>query len=221
MCARPTSGSEGAAPASRDAEAAAARAAGWRRGELLWERMQEAADAAARRGDVRGAARLWRRARWLGLVVFGRDDPRRVTGLANAAVADLLEGRRARARRRHAAAAARWRKGLAGWVAAIEPRGRARSSLFHLRLEARHGQTYAELLRRRLRAFGDEAQAALDALAAGRTPRPALPRRWLAEKPPVFDDSRRFLAAALLLAAPAEAAAPSPAGADRNGSAAV
>ncbi|MCX7646648.1 MAG: tetratricopeptide repeat-containing protein [Rhodobacteraceae bacterium] len=211
MCARPTSGSEAVAAAprpARDAEAAAARAAGWRRGELLWERWQEAAHAALGAGEARRAAALWRRARWLGVAVLPRDDPRRVTGLANAAFADLLAGRSGRAARRYAACAARWRAGLAGWVAAVEPRGRARSSLFHLRLERRHRETYAEVLRRRLMAFGAETGAALEDLAAGRIPAAGFLRRWRGEKPPVFDDRRRFLAAALLLAVPGEARAP-------------
>lgn len=219
MCARPISGSEPARRRPRDAEAAAARAAGWRRGELAWERMQEAALAALARGDARAAARLWRRAYWLGWLLLPRDDPRRVTGLANAACADRLAGRERRAARRYAAAAAGWRDGLAAWVAAVEPRGRARSSLFHLRMELRHREAQAAGLRRRLAALGSETGAALEDLAAGRRSARALAGRWQAEKPPRFDDARRFLAAALLLALPPEAPpAPTPGrtGADRS-----
>lgn len=205
MSVRPISGSE--AGAVRDPEAAAARAAGWRRGELAWERMQEAAHAALARGDAAAAARLWRRARWLGLLAFRGDDPRRVTGLANAAFADLLSGRPERARRRHAEAARRWQEGLPAWVAAIEPIPRARSSLFHLRMVLRHRATYADNMRRRYLAFGEETAEALADLAAGRVPSRDFVRRWRGEKPPVFDDSRRFLAAALLVAVPAGAAA--------------
>jgi hypothetical protein len=210
MSARPTSGSEvaRAARGPRDPAAAAARASGWRRGELAWERMQEAAHMALARGDTATAARLWRRARWLGLVAFRRRDPRRVIGLANAAFADLLAGRPARARRRYAVAARRWQTGLEGWVAALEPRPRARSSLFHLRLELRHRLTYAANMRRRLLAFGAETGEALADLAEGRAPARTFFRRWRGEKPPLFDDTRRFLAAALLLAVPEPPAAP-------------
>jgi len=189
-----------------DAGMRAARAAGWSRWELVWERWQEAAHAAAAAGDIGRAAELWRRAHLLGCLALPRGDPRRVTGLANAAWADRSAGRGARAARRYRAALEGWRAGAAGWVAAVEPAPRARSSLFHLRMEMRHGETYLANLRRRLTAFAAETEAALAALADDRAPEGRFATRWRGEKPPVFDDTRRFLAAALLIATPPERA---------------
>lgn len=186
---------------SRDAEMRAARAAGWSRWELVWERWQEAAHAAQDAGDGRRAARLRQRAHWLGRLL-ARGDPRRVTGLANAAWADRMAGRETRARRRYRTALAEWHAGAEGWVAGLEPAPRARSSLFHLRMEARHRETYLANLRRRMAAFAAETEAALAALAEGEAPAQRFHARWRGEKPPVHDDTRRFLGAALLLALP-------------------
>ncbi|MBZ0123566.1 MAG: tetratricopeptide repeat-containing protein, partial [Roseovarius sp.] len=66
-----------------DTEYRAARAAGWGRGDLLWERLQERGNACFDAGDAAGARQAWRRAYWLGLALFSGADPRRATGLAN------------------------------------------------------------------------------------------------------------------------------------------
>ena len=58
----------------RDTELAAARAAGWRRCDLAWERLQDRAHAALRDGDTAQAARLWRRAWWLAMLRLERSD---------------------------------------------------------------------------------------------------------------------------------------------------
>ncbi|GAB4281961.1 MAG: hypothetical protein Kow0058_00240 [Roseovarius sp.] len=183
---------------TRDAEARAARAAGWRRGELMWERLQERGNACFDAGDGAGAARAWRRAWWLGLILFDRGDPRRATGLANLAHVDRLAGREARARRRFAAALRMW-GGVDDFIAGMSIARRGRSSMFHLRMENRHWDTYCENLRRRMRAFAAESAGALHALANGEPVQCRLSRRWRGEKPAVFDDTRRFLAAALLI----------------------
>jgi len=182
----------------RDAEYRAARAAGWGRGDLLWERLQERGNACYDAGDRAGAARAWWRAYWLGRVLFGPTDPRRATGLANLGHADRIAGREARARRRFAGALRLW-GGVDAFIARMTIARRARSSLFHLRMEAQHWDTYCDNTRRRLRAFAAETAGALDALARGEPVRCGLSRRWRGEKPSVFDDTRRFLSAALLV----------------------
>jgi hypothetical protein len=78
---------------------------------------------------------------------------------------------------------------------------RGRSSLFHLRMEAKHWDTYQGNLRHRARYFAREAATCLDAATHGVPAFFRLYDRWRGEKPAVFDDTRKFLGAALLLAA--------------------
>ncbi|HUF55442.1 MAG TPA: hypothetical protein VMM55_02665, partial [Thermohalobaculum sp.] len=202
MSAPPISASE--AEARREREARAALAAGWRPADLAWERMQEEASAAWRGGDAAAAIRLWRRARRLAFWRIARSDPRYATSLANAGMAARLAGREARALRLYARARRLWARAPAQ-VATLEPGPRARSSLFHLRLEARHRETYRQNQRARIAAFVAEADAALAALAENRPPPHRLYERWRGEKPAVHDPVRLVLSAALLIAAPAPA----------------
>jgi hypothetical protein len=177
----------------------AARAAGWRRRDLWWEVLQERANADWAAGRRRRAAWAFRLAHWLALAGLPARDARRATGLANL-------GLLARARGDERTAAARYRRALRLWSAVpaalpeLEIRPRARSSLFHLRMELRHGETYRANLRARLGRFVAEAAASLEALARGEAPPVRLHERWRGEKPAVYDDTRKLLAACLLIA---------------------
>lgn len=195
MSAPPTSESD------TRAQMAAARKAGWRRADLAWERLQEEAGARYLAGDATGAAKLWRRAGWIAFWRFRAGDPRCATTEANRALADRLAGRTAKADQRYAKARELW-NGVDGFIKTMKIARRARSSLFHLRMEARHWDTYAQNMRIRMTAFARETAEALAALEAGRPVTCRLYGRWRAEKPPVFDDTRKLLAAALLVAAP-------------------
>ena len=183
----------------RDTELAAARAAGWRRCDLAWERLQDRAHAALRDGDTAQAARLWRRAWWLAMLRLERSDPRYATSLANAGMAARLTGNEALARRRYARALGLW-GGVPGWVDEMKIGRRARSSLFHLRMEAKHWDTYQGNMRRRALNFAREGAACLDAAVYGAPAPFRLHDRWRGEKPAIFDDMRKFLGATLLLA---------------------
>lgn len=183
-----------------DTGLAAARAAGWRGCDLGWERLQERAHAALRDGHSHHAARLWRRAWWLAMFRLSRSDPRYATSLANAGMAARLAGNEALARRRYAHALRLW-GAVPDWVEGMTIARRARSSLFHLRMEAKHWDTYQANMRRRALNFAREAAACLDAAAHGTVAPSRLHDRWRGEKPAVFDDMRKFLGAALLLAA--------------------
>lgn len=180
---------------------AAARAAGWRRADLAWERTQEEANAALAEGDTARAARLFRRAGWIAFWWFRGADPRRATTLANLALAYRLAGREIRAKEHYARARRRWGQ-VDGFIAGARIVSRARSSMFHLRMEARHRETYEQNVRIRLTAFARETATALAALERGEPTTFHLYERWRAEKPPVFDDTRKLLGAALLVAAP-------------------
>ena len=182
-----------------DSGLAAARAAGWRNCDLGWERMQERAHAALKAGNGADAARLWRRAWWLAMLRFSRDDPRYATSLANAGMAARLTGNEVLAQRRYARALVLW-SSVPTWVEGMTIARRGRSSLFHLRMETQHWDAYQGSMRRRATGFMRETAACLHAAAHG-TPTPIrLHSRWRGEKPAVFDDLRKFLGAALLLA---------------------
>ena len=85
-------------------EARIARQAGWRRSDILWEKLMEAANLAFTEGDTNRAAALFRRARWMAWLGFGRNDPRRITVLVNQSLLAQLTGRANTARKglRHA-----------------------------------------------------------------------------------------------------------------------
>ena len=190
---------------AKDNEMRAALAAGWRRSDLLWERAQEQANACYLAGVASAAVRLWRRAGWVAWLHIPAADPRPATTLANLALADRLSGHEARARRRYGRARRHWR-GTEHFIAGLSIARRGRSSLFHLRMEALHWDTYADNLRTRLRAFADEAAQALAALEENQQPECRLFERWRGEKPPVFDDTRKLLSAVLLIGGGAQAA---------------
>lgn len=106
----------------------------------LWVWLQARAAAALRRGARRRAG-LWFRLAWLVALGFRRGDPRHAVGLALLALADRRAGRRARAERRLARALALW-PDVTARLAAEPAAPRARSSVFHLRMEARHRAAY-------------------------------------------------------------------------------
>jgi len=181
-----------------DTEMRAARAAGWRRSDLWWERLSESGCARHLRGDRAGAAKDWHQAAWIARLRFPARDPRRATSLANLALADRDAGREGRARRRYARARQIWRH-AESYIDTMQIARRARSSLFHMRMEALHWDTYSVNMKTRFRAFAGETAEALAALGQGRPASCRLFGRWRGEKPAVFDDSRKFLSAALLV----------------------
>ena len=177
-------------------EARAARAAGWRRSEIWWERLQALAKSRQSAGDFDTAARNWLLAWYLGWLFLARDDPRFACSLANAAAAAGHRGHVRAADRRRARARELWRS-VPSWIDGIRPVPTARSSLFHLRLARRHAATYQENLRVGLRRHVEETAARLD---SGALESPGEPCRWVRERPPVFDDTRRLLSACYLMA---------------------
>lgn len=176
-----------------------ARQAGWGRADVLWEGLMEQANTAWLDGDRSGAARAFRRAGWIARLFFARDDLRRATVLVNQAIVARASRQTARARGCFTKAAAHWDAHAARAVADMQIAPRARSSLFHLRMEARHRATYHDNMRLRLSNIAKEARSAMDALARGDTLDCRLFSRWRGEKPNVHDDTRTFLGACLLI----------------------
>jgi hypothetical protein len=129
---------------------------------------------------------------------FSVDDPRLGTSLANMAFALRETGRSEAAVPLFEEARQVWDASFA-WIEALKLERRARSSLFHLRMETLHRDKYEAHFRERLRRFAAEARSAVAVMAeGGPQPERCLPR-WRSEKPPTFWDSRKLLAACLLL----------------------
>jgi hypothetical protein len=158
--------------------------AGWNESDLAWERETEAVFVRATTAENARAN-------------FVPDDPRLGTALANygwclaqfgksGAGGDLFgEARRVWLK------ADRWLEGLRA------PRV-ARSSLFHMRMEQRHRAAYEERWRTLWHALADEARGRLAGEAGPVGPEAAL-ERWRRERPAMLNDSRKVMAAAILL----------------------
>lgn len=162
----------------------------WTEADAAWEELQ-------RRAAAGGSLARTCRAEALRLAQargFGRPgDPRRATSLVHAASAADGEPRGELLRR----ACAAWTLAL-GWVDGMALPPRARSSLFHLRLEAKHPGAYAAAQRERLKARLLLARSWTEALARG-DPLPPKPPAGRPEGLPP-GDLRRLEAALAFLA---------------------
>lgn len=172
--------------------------AGWTEAELEWESLQEEAGQAWRAGQIEGATAKWEEAQRLAASHFPDEDPRRATSLANRgaglrALGDVEGGDELLQR-----ACALWQTN-GPWVEGLPPDQRARSSLFHLRLERKHRESYVAAAKRRHRAIAAEGWQALCAL---RDSRPATDRLdlWHATKSRGYPPLRRLQAASWLIA---------------------
>lgn len=183
-----------------DTEMKLARKAGWDRSDLAWERLMEAANLAWAEKRGPRARRLFTLAHLLARLRFAAGDPRRATALAARAKLHAAMGRMGRAQALARQAQAEW-GGTAGFIASLEIKPRARSSLFHLRMEARHRDTFHDNMRVRFTKFAEETAETLNALANGDAGAPPHRHfsRWRGEKPMVFDGTRKILAACLLM----------------------
>ncbi|WP_422032753.1 tetratricopeptide repeat-containing protein [Roseovarius sp.] len=185
-----------------DTEMRLAREAGWRRSELVWERAMEAGNRAWDEGRVGRARWLFVLADRIAVMGFGKGDPRRATAPAALARVFARQGRSRKAQAVARRALAEW-AGVGAFIDDVEIRPRARSSLFHLRMEVRHRDTFHDNLRTRYRKFAEETRETMAGLA-GDGPLPAHRHfgRWRGERPSIFDDTRRVLSACLLIPDP-------------------
>lgn len=129
---------------------------------------------------------------------FGEDDPRLGTSLANAGVALRRAGDEMAAAVLLDEALEVW-AACDGWVAALLPEVRARSSLYHLRMQAKHKGGYDRFSQERYQALVEMGRAATHALRDGQSPSEDGPARWFKERPAGYSDARRLMAAALLV----------------------
>ncbi|MGH8502145.1 MAG: hypothetical protein ACREVE_06650 [Gammaproteobacteria bacterium] len=108
--------------------------------ELRWVEICERAARAFATGRIYAAADYWRQAGDLAHV-FESGDPRRAASLNNLGVAARCRGDPAQASGWYRQAEAAWWSAIDG-VHHLRPLPRARSSLFHLRMETRHRRDY-------------------------------------------------------------------------------
>ena len=160
---------------------------GWSNAELIWEQIQEEAARLWLGGGEEEARELWQGALDIAEAHFPPPDPRLVTSRVNAAKTSP------------AAAATEWAESEP-WVEALKPGVRARSSMFHFRLRAKHPGGYEAAGRKALRSLFRQG---LDQLqAAHATTFEQRLEQWKSRKPAGFNDYRKLLGAVLLLRAP-------------------
>jgi hypothetical protein len=179
--------------------------AGWSEADLAWETTAERTAEAAARGDhVRAKDEAGEAVR-IARASFEPIDPRLGTALANFGLCLGQIGGKGGGASLFGEALDVWRAS-APWIARMDAPRMARSSLFHMRMELAHRETYrarwqirwremAEEAKQRLAnlspAPGDLAGSAAEALA-----------RWRRERPALLNDTRKLMAAAFLLLAP-------------------
>jgi len=175
----------------------AARRSGWSWGDILWESTMVSALEAHQNNRPARSRRLFHRANIIAKIWFAPTDIRRATVLVNFAKLNSMTSGRGKNKLQM--------KALKIWQHAPEQiklmqiAPRTRSSLFHLRMEALHRDTFHDNFRRRFVNFAREFQETCTHLGEVNGPKHRHFSRWKGEKPTVFDDTRKILAACLLV----------------------
>jgi hypothetical protein len=176
-------------------------AAGWKQADLDWEVHAAAQCEALARGDETQAKARAGRCLFVAREAFAADDPRLATSLANFARCLAGEGDPA-ADALWQEARRRWPRSQS-WIASMAAPRVARSSLFHMRMEQRHRATYEERWRIKWHELAQAAKARLEscdlARPIAREAAAAALERWRRERPAMLNDTRKLLAAVLLL----------------------
>lgn len=180
--------------------------AGWSEDDLSWEATSEETVAAACAGDFERAKDEAGSALRLARETFEQIDPRLGTSLANFGICLALTGDKNDLPALVAKALETWRSAHP-WIARMQAPRVARSSMFHLRMEALHRDTYRALWQKRWNATAQDAAARLEALRDNpgtlSAPDAAVFTAWRRERPAMLNDTRKLLAAGQLLLAPA------------------
>ena len=179
--------------------------AGWTETDLAWETVAEATAEAAAQNDYLRAKEEAGQALQMARTDFEPIDPRLGTSLANYGVCLSLAGDDQAKTSLFPKAREVWQH-AGPWIARMDAPRVARSSLFHMRMEARHRDTYRGLWQQRWREIAAETVKRLDALNAPDAAITAPPSDtlavWRRERPAMLNDTRKLMAAALLLLAP-------------------
>lgn len=179
--------------------------AGWSESDLAWERAAEQAVEAAAQHDHARAKDAAGHALRLARAEFEPIDPRLGASLANFGACLQLSDPGSEVAALYREALTVWR-GSDPWIARMDAPRVARSSLFHMRMELLHRDTYRARWRERWREIAAEAKSRLEALSAGQAPAAEgaadAAARWRRERPAMLNDTRKLMAAAYLLLAP-------------------
>jgi hypothetical protein len=178
--------------------------AGWSEADLAWETTAERTAECAARGDHVLAKDEAGESVRIARASFEPIDPRLGTALANFGLCLEQIGGKGGARL-FGDALDVWRAS-APWIARMDAPRMARSSLFHMRMELAHRETYRARWQIRWREMAEEAKERLANLSPpprdlGGSAAEAL-ARWRRERPALLNDSRKLMAAAYLLLAP-------------------
>ncbi len=177
--------------------------AGWKPEDLAWEGAAEIAMERLSAGDEETARSQIASAVRIATANFADNDPRLGCSLANHGAALVAAGKGAQSGRTIADALDVWRR-CDGWVAGMTAPRVARSSLFHMRMEQRHRPTYEARWRVKWAELIEEARgrvAGLDATALiSATEAAERLARWRRERPAMLNDTRKLMAAVILLA---------------------
>jgi tetratricopeptide (TPR) repeat protein len=177
--------------------------AGWSAEDLEWENVSEAGLERLAEGRLPEAAKHWAQAVRTAHGSFAPNDPRLGTSLFNHGAALIAAGEEKAAGRTLADAAEVWRR-ADSWVAAMTAPRVARSSLFHMRMEQLHRHTYEERWRVKWAELVAEARGQIVGsgplkLVCAEAAGDRL-GRWRRERPAMLNDTRKLMAAVLLLA---------------------
>jgi len=179
-------------------------AAGWSEADLDWERRSVRALTDIGEGREQEALDGIREALYVARIHFTKGDPRLAASLTSQAAALAATDPDTATDVIVRAALQAW-DDCDGAISSMTAPRRARSSLFHLRMERRHRETYAERWREESRRRLADLRASLAGAEAPVLIERAEARervlRWQRERPPTLDDSRKLLAAVILLAA--------------------
>jgi len=180
--------------------------AGWSEADLAWEAVADRAAEAAVANDHELAKEQAGKALRLARAAFEPIDPRLGTSFANFGVCLALAGDNSGTERLFADALEVWRR-ADPWIARMDAPRIARSSLFHLRMEMRHRDTYRARWRERWLELTEEARRRLEALNGNHGGSVGVDgdafARWRRERPAMLNDTRKLMAAVCLLLAPA------------------
>jgi hypothetical protein len=198
MCAAPTSEAK---PSQESWSAAELIKAGWRETDLVWERVCARRLEHLSKDDTQAASEDSAEALRLARASFAADDPRLGTSLANHAHTLRAAGKGAAADDLLKEAQTVWSRSPA-WIAAMTAPRVARSSMFHMRMEQRHRDTYEERWQGKWQELADEVQKKLSVMNSENRKEDAgaALARWRRECPAMLNDTRKLMAAAILLA---------------------
>lgn len=200
MCAAPTSEAD---PPQETWTPAELVKAGWRESDLAWENAAAACLRHMAGGHADAAMEASALALRLARDSFGPEDPRLGTSLANHGTCLRIAGKDTAVASLVTEAEAVWARS-ADWVARMTAPRVARSSMFHMRMEQLHRDTYEERWRSKWEELAAEGRARVSTLAyTDEAPNAAQARaalaRWQRQRPAMLNDTRKLLGAVILL----------------------